>query len=355
MTSAACVHVVALGACTPIGRDAWSSAAAARAAVTGFARHPYMVDTAGEPMHVAFAPWLDINMNGADRLEALLLPAIDEALAPLLAHPGAAPRVALALGLPAARPGVPADLKSELARRVGARYAGRFTARAVFASGHAAGLLALDAAARKLARGELDACVVAGVDSYIDPDTLEWLEQCDQFHGAGKLNNAWGFVPGEGAGAVLLVHPDTLAGLGNAPSLARLLGCGCAFEPRGIKTQSVCIGEGLTAALRTTLQALPAGTRVSDVYCDMNGEPYRADEYGFAGLRMGDAFETLSDFVAPADCWGDVAAASGPLHLLLAVAAGVKGYSRGRTALTWASSESGERAAALLALPPVEN
>ena len=85
------------------------------------------------------------------------------------------------------------------------------------------------------------------------------------------------------------------------------------------------------------------------MYCDLNGEPYRADEFGFAALRTKESFESASDFVAPADCWGDVAAAGGPLHAMLAVAAASKGYAKGELAFAWASSEPGERAAALFA------
>ena len=50
------IHVVSLGASTPVGRCAWSSAAAVRAGISGFGQHPYMIDTAGEPMRVARAP-----------------------------------------------------------------------------------------------------------------------------------------------------------------------------------------------------------------------------------------------------------------------------------------------------------
>jgi 3-oxoacyl-[acyl-carrier-protein] synthase-1 len=88
---------------------------------------------------------------------------------------------------------------------------------------------------------------------------------------------------------------------------------------------------------------------VSDLYCDINGEPYRADEFGFAALRSKECFDSTSDFIAPADCWGDVAAAGGPLHLALATVAGLKGYAKGRYALASGSAEQGERAAALIA------
>src|SRR5579864_3575658 len=76
------VYVAALGASTPVGRDAWSSAAAVRAGIAGFVEHPYMIDTAGEPMRIAMAPWLDVDCSGADRFEELLRPAISQALAP---------------------------------------------------------------------------------------------------------------------------------------------------------------------------------------------------------------------------------------------------------------------------------
>jgi 3-oxoacyl-[acyl-carrier-protein] synthase-1 len=341
------VFVVSLGASTLVGRCAWSSAAAVRAGISGFGEHPYMIDTAGEPMRVARAPWLDIGVSGTDRFEALLFPAIDQALAPIQPPQAMKLNVALALGLPAPRPGLPVDLRKVLTSRISQAYRDLFRAAASFPVGHAGGLIALDAACNKIGKGELDACVVAGVDSYIEPETLEWIEECDQLHGAGPLNNAWGFIPGEAAGALLLMRGEIMQRLRLEP-LARVLGAATGFESKRIKTETVCIGEGLTGTFRAALANLPDGVRVTDVYCDINGEPYRADEYGFTCLRTKERFAAASDFVAPADCWGDVSAAGGPLHLGLAVIAGAKSYANGSCALVWASSESGERGAALV-------
>lgn len=341
------VVIVAMGACTPVGRDAWSSAAAVRAGIGGFGQHPYMLDTAGEPMRAAIAPWLDIDCTGVERFEALLFPALDQALAPVAAAPSAL-RTAIALGLPSPRPGLDEDIQRQMMNRINQRYARHFGTAASFAAGHAAGLIGLQAAMAKLEQGALDACVVAGVDSYIEPLTLEWLESCDQLHSAGPLNNAWGFIPGE-AGAALLLMRESVAQAAELPALAVVLGTGRAMEPKRIKTETVCIGEGLTQAFRGALAALPVGAQVTDVYCDLNGEPYRADEYGFTAVRTNDCFAAASDFVAPADCWGDVGAAGGVLHLMLAGVAGEKGYAKGPVALAWASGETGERAAALLA------
>ncbi len=342
------IYIAALGASTPIGRDAWSSAAAARAGISGFTQHPYMIDTAGEPMRAAIAPWLDIDLMGVERFKALLYPAIDQALAPIIEAKNFQSRVALALGLPSPRPGLRINLQASLIKSLGDKYPGVFKAIAVFPNGHAAGLMALEAAVKKLAQDDFDACVVAGVDSYIEPETLEWLEECDQLHGAGALNNAWGFIPGEAAGAILVVRQEIIGRLRLVKPLAQLLSLGSAFEPKRIKTETVCVGEGLSQTFRCALQGLPEGTKVTDVYCDMNGEPYRADEYAFSCLRFKEFFESASDFIAPADCWGDTSAASGPLYATLASIAGIKGYSAGKRVFIWASSEGGERAAALI-------
>ena len=301
-------------------------------------------------MRVAIAPWLDAELSGVERLKALLVPAIDQVMEPIVNGYSPRLRTAFFLGLPNKRPGLPDNLQSALLKELGEKYKRAFTAIEVFSNGHAAGLFALHAAKERLEQGLYDACVIAGVDSYIEPETLEWLEENDQLHGAGPLNNAWGFIPGE-AGAALLLMPESIAKFAGLQMLAAVLGTGTSMEPKRIKTETVCIGEGLTLAFRAALVALPTNTVVSDIYCDMNGEPYRADEFGFTALRTKDHFDAASDFVAPADCWGDVAAAGGLLHVQLACAAARKGYAKGSMSFAWASSEMGDRAAALLACP----
>lgn len=342
------LQILGLGASTPIGRNVWASAAAARAGVCGFSEHPYMVDTAGEPMRIARAPWLDVGLDGAARLSALLLPAIEEALTPLTElGENVSPHIGLALALPPPRPGQPDGLADGVLEAIRERMGDRFTRIARFEVGHAAGHMAIAAAEAGCARGAFDACVVAGADSYLAPETLEWVEACDQLHGGGPLNNAWGFIPGEAAGAVLFGTPRLAQLCGIAP-LGELVSVGIGIEPRLIKTGEVCVGEGLTQAFRAALQALPPGEQVHNVFCDLNGEAYRADEFGFAALRTGERFRAASDFIAPADCWGDVGAAGSSLHIALAVIASYKRYDKGPLSMVWASSESGERGAVLL-------
>jgi len=342
------LQIVGLGASTPIGRNVWASAAAARAGICGFSEHPFMIDTAGEPMRVARAPWLDVDVEGVERYGELLLPAIEEAITPLLARPqGHEARIGLALGLPPPRPGKPEALSEDLLRTISDRFSGIFAAARRYEVGHAAGHLALDDAIKACAGHALDGCVVACVDSYLAPETLDWVEECDQLHGAGPLNNAWGLVPGEAAGAVLVTTKTVAKRLGLAV-FGEVIGVGIAHEEKRIKTDSVCIGEALTKAFRTALSSLAPNEQVHNVFCDLNGEAYRADEYGFTALRTKARFRAATDFVAPADCWGDIGAAGVPLHMALAVISHRKRYGKGPVSLVWASSESGERGAALI-------
>jgi 3-oxoacyl-[acyl-carrier-protein] synthase-1 len=217
----------------------------------------------------------------------------------------------------------------------------------VIQSGHAGSIVALQDVVSQIANGTTGVWIVAGVDSYLSPYTLEWLEECGQIHGAGPLNNAWGFVPGEAAAAIVLGPRSMSSMLGASPNAA-ILGVGVGHERNLIKTSSVCIGEGLTNAFRAALAALEPGERVHNIYCDMNGEPYRADEYAFAALRTREFLVAANDFIAPADCWGDIGAAGPLLHIAVGAIAGIKEYANGPLTLVWGSSERGERGAVLM-------
>ena len=209
-------------------------------------------------------------------------------------------------------------------------------------------MLAITAGSDRIRSGAVDFCLVGGVDSYLDVATLEWLEGCQQIHSAGARNNAWGFIPGEAAGFCLLASAKGAAACGLDRTVT-IRAVEMAVEPSLIKTDAICLGWGLTAAFEQAFQSLDGGAdMVDEIYCDMNGEPYRAEEYGFASLRTAERFVDAGAFIAPADCWGDVGAASGPLYLNLAGIAHRKRYSEAERTLIWASSEGGERTAAIV-------
>ncbi len=86
------IVIVGVGARTPLGFDAASSAAAVRAGLSGIQDHPFMVDRFGERMKVTRDIGIDVALFGPDRsVELAISPAL-EALRPLLAS-AANPRI----------------------------------------------------------------------------------------------------------------------------------------------------------------------------------------------------------------------------------------------------------------------
>ena len=335
------ICIISLGASTAIGRSAPATTAAVRAGIAMFGDHPFMVDRYGDPMVLAMASYLPTEMPIGKRICELATAALQESIAAISkiadTIPGPTP---LLIGLPSARPGIPDALEVDIQSAIDE--CGIDTNNLSFLpNGHAAALIAIDEACKLISDGKSQLCIVGGVDSYIDPDTLDWVEQNDQLH---QPANAWGFIPGEAAGFCLLCSND-FAEKWNLKSLARVCSVATAQERNRIKTNTVCIGEGLTSAMRQVLEE-STGTppKIQQTICDQNGEAYRADEFGFAIARLNEWFVDSTKFVTPADCWGDVGAASGTLFVALATAYPSFGFQ-----LLWASSEGGDRAAATLA------
>jgi 3-oxoacyl-[acyl-carrier-protein] synthase-1 len=332
---------VGLGARTALGEGAAPTMAAVRAGVAGFEEHPCAVDKDGNRMIVAMASFLAPEAVGSRRFADLAVPAAKEALSALEGKaPPNLPAVPAFVGLPPERPGRPVSLEKDLADS----FQGVTGPVEFLSSGHAAGLWALEKAAGAIQGRRAEFCLVGGVDSYFDADALEWVDAQDQLH---SETNSWGYVPGEAACFCLLTS-GSVAARYRLPVLAEVVSVGTGREENRIKTDAVCLGKGLTEAFRRTLGALAPEARVDQVICDLNGEAYRADEYGFTVARTGARFVDPSEYLAPADCWGDVGAASGPLFVALAAAAAAKGFAPGPRTLVWASSEGGERGAALL-------
>ncbi|PBC03483.1 beta-ketoacyl synthase N-terminal-like domain-containing protein [Mesorhizobium sp. WSM3860] len=341
------IVVVGVGARTPLGFDAASSAAAVRAGLSAIQDHPYMVDRFGELMKVTRDRGIDIMLNGPERaVEIALAPAMD-ALRPLLAM-ASSTEVSLILSTGESRRGQPEGFAVQVNSKLRTRLSQHVTLEGggSTAGGHAGGLLAIYHGCKLLRDGKARFCLAGGVDTYLEPETLEWLDETEQLHSEG---NIYGFCPGEAAGFCLLTTLATARALGLQP-LLEIIATSTASEGNRIKTETVVLGEGLGAAFKTLFEDAPADP-VDRIICDMNGERYRGNEYGFAVIRNPGRFRNAADFETPADCWGDVGAASGPLFVSLVTEAQARNYQKGPLSLIWASSENGARSAILLGSP----
>jgi 3-oxoacyl-[acyl-carrier-protein] synthase-1 len=252
--------------------------------------------------------------------------------------------------LPEPRPGTITEVERDLVAAMNDVVEPYFTPGAVRFSwqGHAAGLLLVQHASEKIRAGEMRLVLLVAVDSFVSPETLDWLDDNKQLKREGRTS---GFPPGEGAAAVLLADENDALGR-HAVSLARVVACGSAREANRIKTDTVCTGEALTRAIRAALQPLAERQgKVANSFCDLNGERYRNEELMYAIARVTRSFTNAMGYATPADCFGDVGAASGLLYLAMAAVAGARGFASGPMTLAWAGSESGLRAAVLIEVP----
>ena len=340
------IPIIGTGARTPLGLNAAATAAAVRAGVTLMQEHPFMIDKQGEKMVISLDAELPIEIGGVDRFIQLAVDPSLEALKAILDASLSIPAISIFVTLPEPRPGSPKNLETHFGELFHTHLSKHIEIEHLSCEslGHAGGLACMEKALALIDRGERQLCLIGGVESYLDPETLEWLDEIEQLHSKSTI---WGFCPSEGAGFCLLASEELTARI-NLHSTVEILSAASANEVNRIKTETVCIGDGLSEAFKKTLAVLPSGSRVDHTICDMNGEPYRGNEYGFAVLRSGGKFGDGGDFQTPADCWGDLGAASGPLFVVLAAFAAEKAYCPGPITFLWASSENGLRASALL-------
>ncbi len=341
------VHIIALAARTPVGLTPETAAAAIRAGISRIEEHPSIVDSVGDPLCMACVPGLDPNLLGWQRiltLGQLAMRQLGDRLAPTNIARGG--RMSVLLGLPELRPGWSAQHAAATLAEISPTFPVEEVAR-----GHAAALEGLRVGYERIRAGMLDWCVVGGVDSYLDVDTLGWLSKHRQLE---TRQTRASFVPGEAAGFLVLAADDVVRRLG-LPSLAVVLGASSAQEHALIKTEDINVGRGLAAAVTGACETVTrAKDWVHEVYCDINGERYRSEEWGMALLRMREIPFDGTTYHLPVSSWGDIGAASGALFVILAARAWSRGYARGPLALAWAGSESGLRAAVVLRQPRSE-
>ncbi|MCY1080164.1 hypothetical protein [Archangium lansingense] len=206
------------------------------------------------------------------------------------------------------------------------------------------------AAALELARqwidGGLDRVVVLAIDSYLDPFTLEWLEQRRRLKTSER---PVGLMPGE-AGAAVLVESRSSAVRRGTRVQAWIRAVTTGQEPRHLFQDKPNSGEALATVTAACLDAAASNTPFrGDVVVDLNGEEWRAREWGNARVRIAPRLDGALKWVLPAASIGDVGAASGAVGLCVAIRSLVRRYATGRRVLVVSSSEWGDVGAILVA------
>lgn len=288
---------------------------------------------------------LDSNVKIEMRISILAVSAITEAIE-ILQGEAENRQVHCWLGLPEPRPGLPSDLHQHVTSTIYSEIGIAPENIHLLPYGHASGLMAMQFASEAVAAGEAEYAIAAGSDSYYEGLTLDWLDDNRRLMSSSNRN---GFPPGEAAGACLIVS-QLAATQYSWPVLAQVVAAATSEEPNTISGEGLCVGNSLTQVIRRVTSDLDPPQALTKSYCDINGERYRSTEVTYAMLRTQHLFNNAMDYLCPADCWGDIGAASGPVFAALAVYDFRSGHSSGNLPILWAGSDGGQRTAILLRL-----
>jgi 3-oxoacyl-[acyl-carrier-protein] synthase-1 len=326
------------GLVTAVGFNAPASLAAMRAGVSGVKQSHLWHAPSGKYLKAAkvnLPQWWE----GLGKLAELVAPAIGECLQ--AAAPVPANTIPLIICVPEpSRPFRPSGLDEALLAEVESRLETRFhPATRLIARGQVSVALALREAQRLLSTQRVPCCIVAGVDSLLSPRMVKAYVDKRRVLAPDNSN---GFIPGEAAGALLVVPAGRHPG-----GELRLLGLDLAHEKAGIESEEPLRGDGLTEAIKRALAE--GGLTLFDVawrITDLNGEHYKFKEAAFAAARLQRKPKDVPfDLWHPIEYIGEVGAAIGPCMLAWALHAGQKGYAPGDVALCHLGSDDGERAA----------
>ena len=209
--------------------------------------------------------------------------------------------------------------------------------------GHAGFVAALQSAADMVAGGGLERCLVGAVDSCLDPEFL----LAAAVKGVLKTPvNPVGFVPGEAA-AFALVERTAEARRVEVRPLASFT-CGPlvegAFDRFSNKPPD---GVVLAHAIRSLLATQSGPSDIGLTVGDLNGDEYRARDWGSTLPRLRSRDVADAPLWIPAQGFGETGSAAGAVGLCLAVRAMERRHLDG-SALAWLTDESGAAAALLI-------
>ncbi len=207
-------------------------------------------------------------------------------------------------------------------------------------TGRAGGLEVIDIARKYFDLKIADIAVIGGVDSYYDKDILHYYTEQQRLMAFGAGD---GFIPGEGAGFLLLVSPHAPAEL-KAACNAHITGIGLGRESGHLNSDSTYRGDGLAEAVRDAV-TVSKNHGIHTVMSTMNGEHYFAKELGVMIARNRLKFMDDMEIRHLAEFCGDLGAASGPVMISILQNCGWLNEGDG---LVYCSSDGEDRSAICL-------
>jgi len=346
-------YIAGMGMITAIGADSLSTAAAVNAEISGYKASEYS-NHAGQPITLANVPDAvfttfpaginegDCYSDHADRSIKMSLIALQEALLIPQAKQTLAPLIPLVLVMPESQSGIaPIDHKQLVHNLI--EYGKLPLSRQLITrthTGRTGGIQGLAWAFRYLYELDYDYVLIGGSDCYLNHPRLAALDASRRLLAPGSTD---GFAPGEGAGFLLLTrHPDHALNQHN--HIVALHPPGIGEEPGHLHADQIYRGDGLDQAFKQALKD-HSGADIQRIYSSMNGEHYWAKEYGVALIRSQAHFQEPLSTVHPADCYGDLGAATAPVLIALAAQQLLTKQQGAATHLVYSAADGPMRAA----------
>lgn len=200
-------------------------------------------------------------------------------------------------------------------------------------------LCALDAAQQALRRGQLDRCIVGGIESLVEPARLQALKALGLLKVPGQPSR---MLPGEAAAFLVLErHGD--ARQRGAPVLALCEGLRAAAHPVEPWSGAAKAGRALAERITETLASLSDGGRhTGRIIGGLNGHDRRAYAWGHARPILGPQVLGQLPLWSPAESFGELGAATGPVAVCMAVRDFARGLAASPHSLVWLMGDEGD-------------
>jgi 3-oxoacyl-[acyl-carrier-protein] synthase I len=337
-----------IGLCTPLGLTAQATQHAIAAGIACF-RDTTVIGRHGEPIRAASLTALEPTSTRSERILFFAARALRECLDGVL--PGAFASIPAFIALPEpgrGAPLAPLDVRRTIARAAPPGLPLDWSAPPI-AAGRAGFFQALDAARTAIAQRSAEAVLVAGVDSYCDPVSLEQLD--DRLRILGE-DNPDGLIPGEGAGVVLLASGSAARRAGLA-ALGTLETSALGRDAEPFEERTGAHARGLTAVLRQLRST--SAVRVDAVLSCQTSEGLWARELSIAHMRNAAVMPEPQRRVMLAASLGDTGAAAGPIQIGMLLHLHPRSWRKKRPlerAILYGAADGGDVGACIVAASP---
>ncbi len=338
--SARQLAILGTGLVTSVGQTAAACACAFRAKVSNPAETAFM-DARGAWI-MAHQVDLAVPCSGLIKLAKMASLAIEDALQGLARAQWSCLPMLLCVA-DSGRPGRLAGLEDALMVQIQQELNVSFAkGSAVVPHGRVSVAVALAQARVLLEASSVHGVLIVGADSLLSWPTLRHYERADRLLTEANSN---GFMPGEGAGSLWVGKVD-----GRSRQVV-CTGIGFGLESAHIDSDEPLRADGLCQAIKACME--DAGRPLNDMdfrITDVSGEHYYFKEAALALTRLLRQGKDEFDFWHPAECTGEIGAASGVAAIVAAREACLKGYAPGHHILSHWANDAGQRAAITLEL-----